>query len=50
LSGGPRFGALPVVEAAETEIRKSRRVQRLLYALAAIMVGVPLLVFFIRSR
>jgi hypothetical protein len=38
------------VEAAETEIRKSRRVQRLLYALVAIMVGVPLLVFFIRSR
>jgi hypothetical protein len=39
-----------VVEATEAEIRKSRRVQRLLHALVAIMIVVPLLLFFIRSR
>jgi hypothetical protein len=38
------------MDPAEAEQHKARRVQRLLYCLVAIMIGVPAILFFIRSR
>jgi hypothetical protein len=38
------------METSEAEKLKARRVQRLLYALIAVMIGVPVLLFVLRSR
>jgi hypothetical protein len=38
------------MEPTEAEKIKARRVQRLLYVLMALMIGVPWLIFFLRSR
>lgn len=45
-----RFGALRRMEASEAEKLKARRTQRLLYALVAVMIGVPVILFVLRSR
>jgi len=37
------------MEPTEAEKLKARRVQLLLYALIAIMIGVPVLIYFLRS-
>jgi hypothetical protein len=37
------------MELTEAEKLKARRVQRLLYALMAIMIGIPLVVFILQS-
>jgi hypothetical protein len=38
------------MELTEAERLKARRVQRLLYALIAVMIGVPVIIFILRSR
>ena len=38
------------MEPTEAEKLKARRVQLLLYALMGIMIGVPVAIFFLRSR
>jgi hypothetical protein len=38
------------MEPTDAEKLKARRVQLLLYALVAVMIGVPVLIFFLRSR
>jgi hypothetical protein len=38
------------MEPTDAEKLKARRVQLLLYALVAIMIGVPVVIFFLRSR
>jgi len=38
------------MEATETEKLKARRVQIVLYVVTALMIGVPLLIFLLRSR
>jgi hypothetical protein len=38
------------METSEAEKLKARRIQRLLYALMAVMIGVPVIVFVLRSR
>jgi hypothetical protein len=37
------------MEPTEAEKLKARRIQLLLYALMALMIGVPLAIFFVRS-
>jgi hypothetical protein len=37
------------MEPTEAEKLKARRVQLLLYALMALMVGIPIAIFFVRS-
>jgi hypothetical protein len=38
------------MEPTEAEKLKARRVQLLLYALMALMIGVPVVILFLRSR
>jgi len=38
------------MEPTEAEKLKARRVQLLLYALVALMIGIPAAIFFLRSR
>ena len=49
LSCAARFGALPGMEPTEAEKKKGRRAQLLLYALMAILIGVPVVIYFLRS-
>jgi hypothetical protein len=37
------------MEPTEAEKRKARNVQRLLYLLVAVMIGVPVLIYFLRG-
>jgi hypothetical protein len=38
------------MEPTEGEKLKARRVQLLLYTLTAILIGVPVIIYFVRSR
>ena len=42
------FGALAEMDATDAEKANARRVQRLLYGLMIVMIGVPLIVFVVR--
>lgn len=42
------FGALAEMEATDAEKAQARRVQRLLYGLMVVMIGVPLVIFLVR--
>jgi hypothetical protein len=37
------------MEPTEAEKRKARRVQRLLYVMMALMIGIPTVIFILRS-
>jgi hypothetical protein len=38
------------MEPSDAEKLKARRVQLLLYALMAVMIGIPVIIFLLRSR
>ena len=42
------FGALAEMDATDAEKANARRVQRLLYGLMIVMIGVPLIIFVVR--
>ena len=48
LSWEGAFGALSEMDATDAEKANARRVQRLLYALMIVMIGVPLMIFVVR--
>ena len=48
LSASGGFGALSAVEPTEAEKTKARRAQALLYVLMAVMIGVPVALYFLR--
>lgn len=48
LSWGAGFGALARMDATDAEKANARRVQRLLYGLMMVMIGVPLIIFVVR--
>jgi len=50
LSYGGAFGALTEMEPTDAEKLKGQRAQRLLYVLMVVMVIVPILILFSRSR
>jgi hypothetical protein len=42
------FGALAEMDATDAEKAQARRVQRLLYGLMIVMIGVPVVIFLVR--
>lgn len=48
LSWEGAFGALIKMDATDAEKANARRVQRLLYGLMIVMIGVPLIIFVVR--
>lgn len=48
LSWEGAFGALSEMDATDAEQANARRVQRLLYGLMIVMIGVPLMIFVVR--
>jgi hypothetical protein len=48
LSWEGAFGALMKMDATDAEKANARRVQRLLYGLMIVMIGVPLIIFVVR--
>ncbi|MDO8631152.1 MAG: hypothetical protein Q7R41_11730, partial [Phycisphaerales bacterium] len=49
LSRCDQFGAFSAMEATEAEKKQGRRVQRLLYSLVVIMIGVPVIIYLMRQ-
>jgi len=48
LSWEGAFGALTQMDATDAEKANARRVQRLLYGLMIVLIGVPLIIFVVR--
>ncbi len=48
LSWEGAFGALTQMDATDAEKANARRVQRLLYGLMIVLIGVPLMIFVVR--
>jgi hypothetical protein len=50
LSWAGGFGALTEMEPTDAEKLKARRVQLFLYVLIALMIGIPVAIYFVKNQ